>query len=155
MPEIYQPDTSALDRLQALVDANPGLTPEQLLAGMGLAVAEEAPPAPGARPILRWEVQLVMAVGTTKDHPANKKATCQVYLRELQEQEGLSDAALQHVARIAGPRYNPDKGELTLTSEAHPHREDNRAHIVGMLRGLVEEGHKLDARGGHSAQSAA
>lgn len=37
-------------------------------------------------------------------HPLNRKVTCSFYLRDLQEQTGLSDDALQHIARILGPR---------------------------------------------------
>ena len=37
-------------------------------------------------------------------HPLNKKAKCRVYLRDLQQEFGLSDAALQHIALICGPR---------------------------------------------------
>ena len=37
-------------------------------------------------------------------HPLNKKAKCRVYLRDLQQEVGLSDAALQHIALICGPR---------------------------------------------------
>ncbi len=37
-------------------------------------------------------------------HPVNKKAKCWVYLRDLQEECGLTDAALQHIALICGPR---------------------------------------------------
>ena len=40
-------------------------------------------------------------------------------------------------------RYNPNKGELTLTSEKYPHREANRNHIMQMLRDLVAEGHRV------------
>ncbi len=40
-----------------------------------------------------------------------------------------ADAALQHIAAVCGPRYNPNKGELKLTSDRYDHREANRAHI--------------------------
>lgn len=38
-------------------------------------------------------------------HPLNKKAKCKVYLRDLQREFGLSDAALQYIALICGPRW--------------------------------------------------
>ena len=44
---------------------------------------------------------------------------------------------------ICAHRYNPNKGELTLTSEKYPHREANRNHIMQMLRDLVAEGHRV------------
>lgn len=34
-----------------------------------------------------------------------RQVVCTVYLRELQEQRGLTDDALQHIARVAGPRH--------------------------------------------------
>ena len=54
----------------------------------------------------------------------------------------FADDALQHIALVAGPRYNPNKGELTLTSRQYPHREANREHIMQMLYDLVDEGHR-------------
>ena len=36
----------------------------------------------------------------------NRKAKCNVYLRDLQEQTGLTDEALQLIARVCGPRWN-------------------------------------------------
>ncbi len=39
------------------------------------------------------------------EHPVNRKAKCTVYLRDLQEQTGLTDEALQLVARVCGSRY--------------------------------------------------
>ena len=52
-----------------------------------------------------------------------------------------ADAALQHIAAICGPRYNPNKGLLQLSSDRYPHREANRAHIRQVLDALVAEGH--------------
>ena len=36
----------------------------------------------------------------------NRKAKCNVYLRDLQEQTGLTDEALQLIARVCGPRWD-------------------------------------------------
>ena len=70
--------------------------------------ADEAPPRPGAKQILEWELRTVLDTSGSPDaHPGNRKAVCRVYLRELQEETGLSNDALQHVARVAGPRYTP------------------------------------------------
>ena len=138
--------------------------------------------APGARPILRWTVRLVMAVGVNEPHPLNKKAELCVYLRDLQREAGLTgatggqsggsarpagcslaapsprqlappppppppphthaDAALQHIARVAGPRYHEGRGELRLVCTRYPHREANREHIMGWLYALIDEGHR-------------
>lgn len=40
-------------------------------------------------------------------------------------------------------RYNPNKGELTLVSERHPEREENRLHIMDTLHALIEEGERV------------
>lgn len=40
-------------------------------------------------------------------------------------------------------RYNPNKGELTLVSERHPEREENRIHIMDMLHALIAEGERV------------
>jgi hypothetical protein len=49
-------------------------------------------------------VQVLVAGGDELSHPLNKKARLRVYLRDLQEECGLTDAALQHMALICGPR---------------------------------------------------
>lgn len=40
-------------------------------------------------------------------------------------------------------RYNPKNGELTLTSERYPEREENRLHIMDMLHALIAEGERV------------
>ena len=78
-------------------------------------------------------LQQVIPGAMTTYHPTNKKAKCHVYLRDLQYELGLSDAAIQYMARVAGPRYSARTGELTLTSERYPDREDNRRDTLDML----------------------
>ncbi len=59
----------------------------------------------GARPILKWRLHLMLDNEPAFErHPLNRKARCTFYLRDLQEQAGLSDDALQHIARVLGPR---------------------------------------------------
>ncbi|KAL3156329.1 hypothetical protein ABBQ38_000647 [Trebouxia sp. C0009 RCD-2024] len=104
---------------------------------------EEVAPFEGARRILNWEQRIVLSHGSfAGEHPVNRKAKCTVYLRELQAQTGLTDEALQLIARVCGPRYEPKNGLLTLVSEKHGMREDNRRHIMEMLADLVLEGHQ-------------
>lgn len=45
------------------------------------------------------------------EHPVNRKAKCKVYLRDLQKQTGLTDQALQLVARVCGSRCNLNSGQ--------------------------------------------
>ena len=48
-------------------------------------------------------------------HPMNRKVRCQVYLRDLQEEAGLTDAALQHIALVCGPRCKLSAALLTVS----------------------------------------
>lgn len=61
-----------------------------------------------------------------------------------------ADAALQHIAAVAGTRYDPNSGVLTLVSTKYPHREENRRHIVRTIKALVEEGRRV-----HPSEAAA
>lgn len=142
VPELKEPKCELLDKMMTIRMENPGMTLEELMEGMGYPEGDIEPPHPGARPILRWETQLVMAVGVNEAHPANSKVRLRVFLKDLQREAGLSEAALQYVARICGPRYNPRKGEVLLTSEKYSLREDNRRHCMEMLVALVEEGQR-------------
>ena len=155
VPEIAQPRSDMLDALLTARESNPNASILELAAMVGVPVPPpDAPPPPGLEPILEWEVRLVLtpaAVGEA--HPVNKKAKCRVHMRALQKQFDLSDGALMWMAEIAGPRYNRNKGILTLTSEKYAERELNREHIVTMLDALVQEGLKYD--GGSAGGAAA
>lgn len=144
VPEIYQPKSDMFERIYRLkADRFPNMPIAQFVREIvGVDEPEEQPPHPGARPIIRWQICHVLSVGTNESHPANKRVKAWVYLRDLQQNEGLTDEALQYIARICGPRYNPNKGLLRLTSDRYPHREANRAQILKMLNALVEEGHR-------------
>ncbi|PRW58621.1 28S ribosomal mitochondrial [Chlorella sorokiniana] len=144
VPEIYEPRSDLLDRLRRLKDEKyAGMPVQQFIRDvLGFNEPEEQPPRPGARRIIRWEIKHVYAVGVTARHPANRRVKAYVYLRDLQEQYGLTDAALQHIAAVCGPRYNANKGQLKLTSDRYEHREANRAHIRKMIDDLVAEGHR-------------
>ena len=57
----------------------------------------------------------VLQVGPDNlQHPMNRKVRCQVYLRDLQEEAGLTDAALQHIALVCGPRCSHCAALLTI-----------------------------------------
>jgi hypothetical protein len=155
VPEMVQPRSLKFEALKAARTTNPKASLEELAAMAGISLPPpRAPPAPGVEPILEWDVKLVLVAGAAGEaHPMNKKAKCKVHLRALQRQTGLSDAALEHIAEIAGPRYDQKTGEMTLTSEKYKERELNRQHIVQMLTALVEEGKKVD--GGKKSKSVA
>ena len=55
-------------------------------------------------PLDPLQVRMVLDTSGSWDHPANRKAVCRVYLRDLQREMGLTDDGLQHVARVCGPR---------------------------------------------------
>lgn len=149
IPSIYEPgSTEIIDAIKNLKEKNPSINAVEVAEALGIEVPpEQEPPYAGARPILRWEDRYVMAVGGHEPHPLNKKAKMSVYLRDLQVETGLSNAALQHIARICGTRYNQNRGELTLVSEKYLHREENCHHIMKMVTDLIEEGKKLDGEG--------
>ena len=155
VPEMVQPRSIKFEALKAARATNPTASIIDLAAAVGIPIPPpRSPPAPGAEPILEWDVKLILSAGAAGEtHPLNKKAKCKVHLRALQRQTGLSDAALVHIAEIAGPRYNEKTGEMTLTSEKYLERELNRQHIVQMLTALVEEGKKVDARGKSGSKS--
>jgi Mitochondrial ribosomal subunit protein len=146
VPEMVQPRSLKFEALKAARANNPRASLVDIAAIAGISIPPpRAPPAPGAEPILEWDVKLILVAGAAGEaHPMNKKAKCKVHLRALQRQFGLSDAALEHIAEIAGPRYNEKTGEMTLTSEKYQERELNRQYITQMLTALVEEGKKVD-----------
>ena len=52
-----------------------------------------------------WMPNQVLVAGPDHlRHPKNRKVKCYVRLRALQDETGLTDEALQHIALICGPR---------------------------------------------------
>ncbi len=49
-------------------------------------------------------VQILQVGPDNLEHPLNKKVRLQVYLRDLQDESGLTEDALQHIALVCGPR---------------------------------------------------
>ena len=43
---------------------------------------------------------------------------------------------------VARRRYNPEKGEVTLTCEKYPDREENRRDILDTVHALIAEGER-------------
>ncbi len=67
--------------------------------------AGPAPAAAGARRIIRWQIRHVYSVGVTARHPANRRVKAWVYLRDLQEQYGLTGrgrGTVQAGSRLGG-----------------------------------------------------
>lgn len=64
----------------------------QSMATTGTLSSLLPPPATasGARRIIHWQIKHVYSVGTTARHPANRRVKAWVYLRDLQEQYGLT-----------------------------------------------------------------
>jgi hypothetical protein len=63
---------------------------------------------------LRWKIQLVLGPGDVW-HPANRKASVSVYVREL----GLSKHAKKRLLALVGKRYKSPQDELTIVSERY------------------------------------
>lgn len=136
IPWHYEPQMKWADMLERVAAADPDILET-------LQVEDYPAPYPGARSILHWETYMVLMGGPDSlSHPISKKAKCWLYLRELQEECGLTNAALQHIALVCGPRYNPEKGRLTLVSEKYPDREENRREILDIIHALVAEGER-------------
>ncbi|BDA45660.1 hypothetical protein COCOBI_07-4470 [Coccomyxa sp. Obi] len=136
IPWHYEPQMKWADMLERVAAADPDILKT-------LQVEDYPAPYPGARSILHWETYMVLMAGPDHlSHPISKKAKCWLYLRELQEECGLTDAALEHIALVCGPRYNPRKGVLTLVSEKYPDREENRRDILDTIHALVAEGER-------------
>lgn len=91
------------------------------------------------RAILRWKTQLVLGPGDAW-HPANRKATVSVYVREL----GLSKYGKLRLVALAGKRYKSPKDELTIVSERFQHRYENQKDVLRTLLDLIEEARKAD-----------
>lgn len=143
VPEIYEPASPLLERLQRLKLSYPDMPLEQFAREVvGIEATEDEPPRPDAQRIIRWQIQHTYVVGVNEGHPSNKNVKAWVYLRDLQREHGLTDAALQHIAAVCGPRYNPNKGLLKLTEARYVHREANRARIMKIIADLVAEGHR-------------
>lgn len=88
---------------------------------------------------LRWKIQLVLGPGDVW-HPANRKASVSVYVREL----GLSKHAKQRLLALVGKRYKSPKDELTIVSERYQHRYENQKDVLRTLLDLIEEAKKAD-----------
>ncbi|KAH7442684.1 hypothetical protein KP509_03G099200 [Ceratopteris richardii] len=88
---------------------------------------------------LRWKIQLVLGPGDVV-HPANRKASVSVYVREL----CLSKYAKKRLLALVGRRYNAPKDELTIVSERYPHRYENQKDVLRLLLALIEEARKAD-----------
>jgi Mitochondrial ribosomal subunit protein len=148
-PHPTYPGAELLEQIQAVQAAKPQAGIDEVLEEVGLTF-------PGPQPsetdtILEWKVRLVLATGVDESHPGNWKVRCRVYLRDLQRREGLSESALQHVARVAAGRYDPGTGRLTLTSDGYANREDNRREVLRALDALVAEGHRAYPNGAAAA----
>jgi hypothetical protein len=63
---------------------------------------------------------------------------CRARVRPLQPLHPAGDASLH----VAPRRYDHQTGCITLTSERHAHREDNRRELLRLLHALIAEGHR-------------
>jgi hypothetical protein len=63
---------------------------------------------------------------------------CRARVRPSQRLHPAGDASLH----VAPRRYDHQTGCITLTSERHAHREDNRRELLRLLHALIAEGHR-------------
>eukprot|EP00246_Nothoceros_aenigmaticus_P016825 TRINITY_DN7862_c0_g1_i2.p1 TRINITY_DN7862_c0_g1~~TRINITY_DN7862_c0_g1_i2.p1 ORF type:complete len:123 (-),score=22.08 TRINITY_DN7862_c0_g1_i2:149-517(-) len=104
---------------------------------------------PGEGPVLRWQTRIVLEPGGDGFHPANRKVSAAVYVKEL----GLSRHAKARLLALVGKRYNRNKDELTIISERYEHREENRKDVLRTLVALMKEAKQDVAEGGTLTQA--
>eukprot|EP00897_Mesotaenium_endlicherianum_P001721 jgi/Mesen1/1577/ME000134S00695 len=96
---------------------------------------------PGEGPILHWQTRLVLGPGGNAWHPANRKVKMSVRVAEL----SLTKLARERLLALVGPRYNRNNDMLTLTSERHRYREENRKDVYRILLALLDEAELADS----------
>jgi len=73
-------------------------------------------------------------------HPSEFKVVMKVQLEDL----GLDERQQQRLKFMVGPRYNPDKDELTLVVNRFLNRIENKKYAVFLLENLLIEARKDD-----------
>lgn len=68
-------------------------------------------------------------------HPVESKCVLNVNVDLL----GLNDQERHKFLVLSGPRYNPETGDLTLSSEKFPYVKQNKKYLSDLLDKLVAE----------------
>jgi hypothetical protein len=94
--------------------------------------------APRAATLHFTQTLLIVPDGSGQTGEPNKpheKVSLRVAIAEL----GLTDAQIQRLAQVAGPRLDASTGMLKLVGKVHETAEENRALVRSQLRLLVED----------------
>ncbi|KAH8552942.1 mitochondrial ribosomal subunit protein-domain-containing protein [Umbelopsis sp. PMI_123] len=96
-------------------------------------LSEHAKPfvPPNSSQILRFKTQNYMG----EPHPVESKCVLNVKVDLL----GLTDQERHKLLVLSGPRYNPETGELTLSSEKFPYVKQNKKYLSDLLDKLIVE----------------
>ena len=91
--------------------------------------------------VLEWQATMVLhaAAMSLPAHPLNRKIRLRVHVQALGAKLGMSQAQLDHLVLVAGPRYKSESDVLLLTCDIHPKRADNQRHLLRILNELVKE----------------
>ncbi|KDD73020.1 hypothetical protein H632_c2620p0, partial [Helicosporidium sp. ATCC 50920] len=155
VPELNEPRSALVDVIRAARErAGPKETLLDTLVDLNLVTRAQTEPRsiPESKLILEWETRFTFVTGHAEEHPADWVAKCRVHLRDLQREARLSDEGLEHIARVAGPRYCPKTGVLTLTCREAPNAELNRQRIMRWLRYLTVDARRKYPLEGQSAE---
>jgi small subunit ribosomal protein S35 len=98
-----------------------------------LVLIEHAKPfvPPTDSQILRFKTHNYMG----EPHPVESKCVLNVKVDLL----GLNDQERHKLLVLSGPRYNPESGELTLSSEKFPYVNQNKKYLSDLLDKLIAE----------------
>lgn len=68
-------------------------------------------------------------------HPAEKKVVVQFCPADL----GLTEQQQSKLAKLAGPRYNPETGIIRMSCEMFEHQAQNKRYLGDLVESLIAE----------------
>ena len=132
--------TRAADALEQAEDEERMRDIASAIAGMMSSSENEEDEEDGGSGPLHWTTKVVIGPGKMGVvNPLNRKVKAWFHILDLQHHYKLSDDATARIIRLAGPRYNPTKGTVTITSDSRVLREENKAEVLRIILGLVQE----------------
>lgn len=68
-------------------------------------------------------------------HPAEKKVVVQFCPNDL----GLTEQQQSKLAKLAGPRYNPETGIIKMSCEMFEHQAQNKRYLGDLVETMIAE----------------
>jgi len=68
-------------------------------------------------------------------HPAEKKVVVQFCPNDL----GLTEQQQSKLAKLAGPRYNPETGIIKMSCEMYEHQAQNKRYLGDLVEKMIAE----------------